>query len=50
MYDYVKDHSGYFSKEQKKNEEYEDFKDELTLLTVIPSSLIGSVSKVKEFR
>lgn len=32
------------------NENYEDFTDELTLLTMIPSALIGPVCKLEQFR
>ncbi|XP_061580189.1 NACHT, LRR and PYD domains-containing protein 12-like isoform X1 [Cololabis saira] len=48
IYNYGKDYSGY-SEELKENKKYEDINDELTLLTVIPTGLIGPLSKIKEF-
>ncbi|XP_072240164.1 NACHT, LRR and PYD domains-containing protein 3-like [Leuresthes tenuis] len=47
IYGYQKDQSGYFSKEETG--EYDEFMDELSLLTVIPSGLIGPICKLKDF-
>ncbi|CAI5678942.1 unnamed protein product [Oreochromis niloticus] len=49
MYSHPKDYSGYYTRELKINENYEDFIDELTLLTVIPSALIGPICKLEQF-
>ncbi|XP_039470008.1 NACHT, LRR and PYD domains-containing protein 12-like isoform X2 [Oreochromis aureus] len=49
MYSHPKDYSGYNTRELKINENYEDFIDELTLLTVIPSALIGPVCRLEQF-
>ncbi|XP_041660614.1 NLR family CARD domain-containing protein 3-like [Cheilinus undulatus] len=42
--------SEYYSKEVEEKKEYEDFIDELTLLTFIPAGLIGPVCKLRKFR
>lgn len=49
IYSYPQDYSGYYKKEEIK-EKYEDVNDELSLLTTIPSALIGPVCKLEEFR
>ncbi|CAI5653245.1 unnamed protein product [Oreochromis niloticus] len=49
MYSHPKDDSGYYTRELKINENYEDFIDELTLLTVIPSALIGPICRLEQF-
>ncbi|XP_042073427.1 NACHT, LRR and PYD domains-containing protein 12 [Haplochromis burtoni] len=49
MYSYPKDYSGYYTRELKRNENYEDFIDELTPLTMIPSALIGPVCRLEQF-
>lgn len=49
-YGYPQDYSGYFSKEDETGETIEDFSLELSLLTVIPTALIGQVSTLKRFR
>ncbi|KAL3995793.1 protein phosphatase 1 regulatory subunit 1A [Sarotherodon galilaeus] len=48
IYSYPKDYSGYDTRELKINENYEDFIDELTLLTMIPSALIGPICKLEQ--
>ncbi|XP_030584056.1 NACHT, LRR and PYD domains-containing protein 12-like [Archocentrus centrarchus] len=50
MYSYAQNYSGYYTRELKINENYEDFIDELTPLTVIPSALIGPICKLEEYR
>lgn len=50
IYSYQQDYSGYFMKEAEKKEKYEDVNDELSLLTTIPSALIGPLCKLQEFR
>lgn len=50
VYQYPQDYSGYFSKEVKKKEKYDDVNDELSLLTVIPAVLISPVSKLEKLR
>ncbi|XP_067440503.1 NACHT, LRR and PYD domains-containing protein 3-like isoform X1 [Thunnus thynnus] len=49
IYSYPQDYSGYFSKEVEKKEKYDDVNDELSLLTIIPTILIGPVCKLEEF-
>ncbi|KAM3622879.1 uncharacterized protein V6R79_004221 [Siganus canaliculatus] len=50
IYSYPQDYSGYKPEEMEKTQEYEDFYDELTLLTVIPAALIGPIGHLEEFR
>ncbi|XP_041641959.1 NACHT, LRR and PYD domains-containing protein 12-like isoform X2 [Cheilinus undulatus] len=50
IYSYKQDHSGHYFKEVEEKKKYEDFIDELTLLTSIPAGLIGPVCKLREFR
>lgn len=50
VYSYPHDYSGYYCKEVKKKEKYDDVNDELTLLTVIPAALIGPACKLEAFR
>lgn len=50
IYSYPQDYSGYFNKEEKKTEKYDEVNDELSLLTTIPSAMIGSTCKLVEFR
>lgn len=50
LYENPQDCSGYFSKVEDTGETIEDFNFELSLLTVIPTALIGPVSTLKGFR
>ncbi|KAK2919510.1 NACHT, LRR and PYD domains-containing protein 12-like isoform X1 [Channa argus] len=49
IYGYPRDYSGYFLKEGEKKKKYEEVNDELSLLTIIASALIGPVCKLEEF-
>ncbi|CAJ1053849.1 NACHT%2C LRR and PYD domains-containing protein 12-like isoform X1 [Xyrichtys novacula] len=49
MYSYQQDHSGYYLRKLEEKENYEEFEDELTLLTFIPAGLIGPVCKLEKF-
>ncbi|XP_034543418.1 NACHT, LRR and PYD domains-containing protein 3-like isoform X2 [Notolabrus celidotus] len=49
IYSYQQDYSKYFSEELEAQVEYEDFTDDITLLTFIPAGLIGPLCKLEEF-
>ncbi|CAJ1053915.1 NACHT%2C LRR and PYD domains-containing protein 12-like isoform X1 [Xyrichtys novacula] len=49
VYSYQQDESEYYSGKLEEKENYEEFEDELTLLTFIPAGLIGPVCKLEKF-
>nr|XP_046257090.1 NLR family CARD domain-containing protein 3-like isoform X2 [Scatophagus argus] len=48
IYSYPQDWSGYYSQEVKEKKKYEDVDDELSLLTIIPATLISPVCKLEK--